>query len=385
MLGLLRRAGFGWRGAALVTAGWAAWPPLVDAVGWASDTYDVAAALLGLAALAAAEGERGRLLGVFAAVLGACLAKEPAAGLALAVPAAVALRRGFGAAVVPGVAALAAAGVHAWLHHAVTGFSLPPPEPGAAWTWADMAGWPLLLGMDDGFLHVGTPASLTRSGGLGLALIAVGLAWRPTRAATAVWALMLLPAAAGATAIGQTVWRYAYLPSALAVASLGVARPPRAWIGPLAGILLCMAWGPRAWLRAEAWRGEESLAQAELDAVPDNPLAMQILGRLRAGRGEAAGLALWEEAIAHAPANRFLMDPQRQRLDLAVAAWRAEDLDRARRVLDAFLAEEDAAGRLPGPDVQRLDAAIHAAAGDPPSPPAGVAPSSATAPDATRP
>lgn len=372
---LLRRDGAPWRSASLVAAAWAAWPPLVDAVAWASDTYDVAAALFGLGALWAAEQPRGRLAGVFALVLAACLSKEPAAALALAVPLFVGLRRGWPEAIVPGVAAVLAVGVHAVLHRQVTGFSPPPPGLPALWTWADMAGWPLLLGIDDGFLHVGVPTGLTLSAGLGIVLVLVAGAFRSTRAAAATWAVMLVPAAAGAAAIGQEAWRYAYLPAAVAVAGLGAARLPRPWIGPLAAIVLCMAWGPRAWLRAEAWRDEPSIAEAELAVAPENPLAMQIAGRLRVAHGDASGFDLWEQAIARAPDNLFLMDPQRQRLDLAVAAWKVEDAARARKALDAFLAEEEAAGHEISPDVQRLDAVIRAGTEASPSSRKGVLPS----------
>lgn len=372
---LLRRDGATWRSAALVAAAWAAWPPLVDAVAWASDTYDVAAAVFGLGALWATEQPRGRFAGVFACVLAACLSKEPAAALALAVPLYVGLRRGWRDAVVPGAAAVLAAGAHAVIHQRLTGLSTPPPGLPALWTWADMAGWPLLLGIDDGFLHVGVPTALTLSAFCGLGLLVAGGAFRATRSAAAVWAVMLIPAAAGAAAIGQEAWRYAYLPSAIAVATLGAVRLPRPWIGPLAAIVLCMAWGPRAWLRAEAWRDEPSIAEAELVAAPHNPLAMQIAGRLRVARGDRSGFDLWEEAITRAPDNLFLMDPQRQRLDLAVAAWKVEDTARARRVLDTFMAEEEAAGREVGADVQRLDAVLHAAAEIGPSSRKGVLPS----------
>ncbi len=360
-LALVRRDGASRRDAALLLAIWASWPPLVDAVAWSCDTYDLAAAAFGLAALRAAELDKFRFVLVFAATLAACLSKEPAVGLALAVPLYVGVRRGAPAAVVPGAAAVLAALAHGALHRRVVGASPAWPGASAAWTWADMSGWPVFLGVDEGFLHVGVPDGPTWSAALGALLLVAGVATAPTRAAAVVWAAMLVPAAAGAAAIGQEAWRYAYLPSALAVACLGGVRSPRAWVVPVAAAVLCAAWAPRAASRAIAWRSELRLAEQELAFAPDNALAAKVVGRLRVASGDRGGFALWEDAIARAPSNTFLFDVQRERLDLAVAAARAGEAERARRALDAFVTAERAVGRALEPSVLAFDARLRAA------------------------
>ena len=151
------------------------------------------------------------------------------------------------------------------------------------------------------------------------------------------------------------------MPSALAAASLGGLRLPRAWVLPVGAAVLTIAWAPRSWQRAEAWRDDGAIAEAELAVVPDNPLALQIVGRRRVALGDVGGFEMWEAAIARAPGNTFLLDPQRQRLDLATAAWQLGDAPRARRVLADFVRGEAEAGREVAPDVRHLQAAVEAA------------------------
>lgn len=374
-----RRLGATAWGGALLGLAWALHPSTADAVAWASDTCD----LLAVAGLLGALGallDLGRPRGARLALAGACflaalLSKETSVYFALGGPLALLALRGRRPALEALLALAGVAALHRLWHAEVVGRADPglgralsDPQLGSIWT-AYLA--TPLAPVTDGFTRLvwpGTPPSalgvalLAGLVGGGLWLRRRGLeAGRALLASAALWGSGLAPAAAVAAATGLAPVRYAVMPMALAVAALGGAAPPGR-IGVGLGLAWLVAFAPLAALRAGEWRTELTLYAAEHEAAPDNPLAASALGRLLVERGAVdEGLALWREGLSRPPPSRYAMDPQQQRLDLAVAATRSGRPDVAREALDAFLAEERAMGRPAHASILELSAQVDAA------------------------
>ncbi|MCK6505862.1 hypothetical protein L6R53_21155 [Myxococcota bacterium] len=374
-----RRAGAGARAAALLATAWAVHPLLPDAACWIADTYDLLAASFLLLGLRLSLGQRPALAG--RAALGgglfllALLSKEASLSWAGALPLVLLLLRGWRPALAHGLVLAPVAALHSAWHGRVVGdFETSAGDLLAAgWRdylglWTDYLRWPLHLPVRAGFTHLVQPGAEPLSL-LGLAVILVGLLGlgvggprgRSVAAAVGTWALMISPGALAALSFGQQSSRYLYMGLALATPLLAGALPRlgRAWAGPALTAAWCLAWLPLTLPRIQAWQSERSLFLDELASEPDNSFAMKGVGRILFGEGQVAqGLDLWARALEQPPASSFVMDPQRERLDLAQAAARVGRLDLARAQVEAFLAEEARQGREIDPSVRALYAAL---------------------------
>jgi hypothetical protein len=381
-----RRLGAGPRAAALGALLFGLHPLGPDAVCWISDLYDVLAAtfLLGGLVLALGTGRLvARVAGGAVLFLAALLSKEAALSWAAALPAALLLLRGARPALAHGAALGITAAAHSAWHAAIVGgfersaLDLMHDSPFLA-TWLDYLWWPVGMPVAAGYTHLLTPGAVPLSpGGAAVVLallVALALgARRPgggarlAAVALGLWAVMLAPGALAAASFLNQAARYLYLPLALAMPALiaaaahGSARlpPERRWLPALVAVGWTLAWAPRTLARIGDWQSEPSLYLAEHRAEPDNPFAAKELGRILFASGETdAGIALWAEAVAHPPASRYVMDVQRERLDLAQAAASVGRTGLALRCLDDFIAAEAEAGRTVDPSVLTLRARI---------------------------
>ena len=377
-----RRFGASATGAALVATAWALHPLLPDAVCWMSDTYDLMAATLLLGGVLVAFADRGseatRAAGTATLLFCACLCKESAIAFAGVMPAALLLLRGWRPAVAVGAACAAAALLHGAWHARVVGTFQTSALDLVVWSdligvWTDFLAWPVTMPVRAGFTHLVAPGDEPVSAvGVAILVGAVAFAaWAERRgeragrhllSAVGAHAVMLTPVALAALAFGQQSSRYLYMPMALAAVFLGGVRPAappsspgRALAPALAALGLTAWWAPQSVTRITHWRSEGQLFLAEYAYEPDNAFAEKGLGRLlvQGGRTED-GLKLWAAALEHPPASSFVMDVQRERLDLTIAAAKAGELTLARETLSRFVEAEAEAGREVDPSVQRL-------------------------------
>lgn len=377
-----RAVGAGALGAALLTTAWAVHPLVPDVVAWSAAAYDLQATTFLLLGLLLALAERPallvRALGGGALFLLALLCKESSLSWLAALPLVLLLLRGWRPALSHLLVLAPVAAAHSAWHARIVG----PFQTSAGdilarrwWDflglWTDSLRWPLTMPVRGGFTHLVVeggeplvPAGLLLLVVGGVGLLRGGSAGRHLAAAVGTWALMITPGTLAALTFGQQSSRYLFTGLALAMALLGGALPRlgRAWAGPALTAAWCLAWLPATHARIQAWRDERALFTQELRVEPDNPFAMKCLARLMVGAGEIApGLELWDAALQAPPPSFYLMDPQRERLDLAQAAARAGRRDLARAQLDAFLAEEQAQGRQVDPSVRALRDALGSA------------------------
>ena len=321
--------------AAILALGWTLHPATPDVVGWVSSTFELGATLGVLMALRA--GLRTEM--VFPWIFVALLCKESALPAVVGVPLLAGLvteaRRRIW------IESLGA-GLSWWiLHRLVTGQSGQYPMEGwTAWLQLLGAGWaPLRASMS----HLFDPEASVQPGILllvlgGLCLGVRGL--RPLGLGGLVGAWMLLPAGFGVALIGIAPLRYLYLPLAMVLVPLG-ALPLRKVLLGGAGILLGLAWGPRAASRADEWRDEESLWQGELLMEAGNPVAVRQWVRYRWEHGEPERrpelLATWKVAIDRMPRSVQWFNPVDERFELAQAAFIVGNFPLAQEQVSLYL------------------------------------------------
>lgn len=351
-------------------------PLIPDAVGWCADTYDLMAAGFLLLGIAASRSSRALvyLAGPGVALFLALLCKESAVAFSAALVGVLVIFGWWRRAVAVGAVLSGVALVHGRWHHAIVGDFQNSALDLMVWPdflglWTDYLRWPLTMPVRAGFTHAVTPGQEPVSV-LGVALAVSGLlAWfaaarsrwvggRTVASAIGVWVVMVSPGAMAAMGFGQQASRYLYMPMVVAWPFLAGAwrgcRRPRI-LGAVVLVAWILAWAPQAVVRIGQWQSDRTLYLAELRQEPDNPLAQKAVGRLLVQAGQVEpGLDLWEEALEHPPASRFMMDLQQERLDFAVAALQAGQPDRARVRVAQFIADEQAAGREVDESVWRL-------------------------------
>ncbi len=368
----------------------AAHPSVPEVVGWSSDIFDIALALVLVGTLAALRSAASRppLLAGGVALIGAlvaCLCKESALLVAPALAAAAVAARPAGGAVAglaAGVGATIAAGLWYTAHAAVTG------EP-----YAGTSGTPLvhvaLAGLDAvgsvptlppraTAMHLFDPAALAAApAGVVTAIAAVAVAWglRGDRPRLSTWvaacvgaAVLLAPAAVGVPFIGVQASRYVYVPM-IWLATLGAAPlehlaqgAPRRLVA-LFVVAVFVAWAPRSASRIWEYADDATHFAAELRVEPTNPYARARLARVAWSRADTAAQRrvaadAWALAIEDLPPSLRVPDANVERWDAAQAAFlsgspavalrlaRAVRRDAAPPQLDCLIADSlDALGR----------------------------------------
>ncbi len=307
-------------GAAVGAALFALHPVQTEAVAWVVARNDLMAAafgFVGLAALAPRSVGSVRLVVGALALAAACLSKEHAALLILAVPLVDLARFGRPGdlrrwvagllAVAAFLALRSAAGVAAGDLPVLAGLAVVDGRPLALPTWVAgrvMWPWPLSVG---GTLEYLEPSLGLSARALGAAALAGGLVvWRGGRTAAVGFLLAgatFAPALLPLLTRGQLGERYFYLPLmgvALAVAAAAPSRPSRAFSASALLVAGLMAAGVRA--RVPDWSSGLALWQAAVRDTP-NGHAHANLGfeLLRLGDGEAAAAWLGEALMDEPP------------------------------------------------------------------------------------